>query len=29
MIWSRFRMDAQESNGSNRPLGMRTPPVNE
>ena len=29
MIWSRIHMDAQETNGSNRPLGTRPQPANE
>jgi diadenylate cyclase len=29
MIWGRFRMDAQEQNGSNRPLGTRAPLADE
>ncbi len=29
MIWSRFRMDAQEPNGNTRPLGARAPIADE
>jgi diadenylate cyclase len=29
MIWSRFHMDAQESNGSNWPSGTRAPVADE